>query len=256
MGKIETTVVEKIVEVPHQLVQEVALEVPQVCVAEVVTQTAQPQQQRIVQTGRAHKRGKQREEVVNSVHGGVMVGEYYAQAVGVREMLGPKTEASSVVQVQGDDAVYAAPVVASAAPPPEIVSGPIRLAEAPPVTHVSAPPPVFEQLEPMPQEPTMMTSGAVYTAPPIMESYSMEPMMTPMEPVTGGTMTMGGTITMAGPPVGSVMMGAPQVMYTGAPGSSVMMSAPQVSSVTMAAPPVMYAGAPVMTYGTPSIRLP
>merc|ERR1712194_357388 len=67
MGKIETTVVEKIVEVPHQLVQEVALEVPQVCVAEVVTQTAQPQQQRIVQTGRAHKRGKDRAEVVQHV---------------------------------------------------------------------------------------------------------------------------------------------------------------------------------------------
>ena len=38
--KIEARVVEKVVEVPHQLVQETALEVPQVCVAEVDTQIA------------------------------------------------------------------------------------------------------------------------------------------------------------------------------------------------------------------------
>merc|ERR1711988_981783 len=115
------------------------------------TQTAQPQQQRITQTGRAHKRPKHKQEIVTREDAATLVGEYHAQSVGVREMLGPKTEPHRVTQVEGSQDVVSAPVVFSAAPPPEIVSGPRRVTEtlansislaAPPVTY-SAPPAAY-----------------------------------------------------------------------------------------------------------------
>jgi len=177
------------------------------------------------------------------VHGGVLVGEYHAQAVGVREMLGPKTEASSVVQINDDIAVYAAPVVQSAMAPPEIVSAPVRLADAPPVMHVSAPPPVFA--EPPPQQTYV---AQTYAAPPVTYAAHLEPQHVTAQPLEIHTyaapMTtyaevaqepiMGGTVTMAAPPM-----------------SSITMAAPPMSSITMAAPPLTYTtqqmqGAPVL----------
>merc|ERR1712032_1418720 len=65
--RIETQVVEKVVQVPAVLKQERALEVPQVMTCEVRKQVAQAQQQRIVQRGVEREQPVAREAVVQGI---------------------------------------------------------------------------------------------------------------------------------------------------------------------------------------------
>merc|ERR1711957_269178 len=121
--------------------------------------------------------------------------------------------------------------VQSAMAPPEIVSAPVRLADAPPVMHVSAPPPVFAE-------------------PPLYAEVAQEPIM-------------GGTVTMAAPPqqpYAAQTYAAPPVTYaahmepqhvTAQPLEMHTYAAPMTTSITMAAPPLTYTtqqmqGAPVL----------
>merc|ERR1719217_525900 len=84
--KISTQVVEKVQAVPAQLINEVAVEVPQVQVVEVLKQTAASGvQQRIVQTGTQYEHAIGREMVVERVEAGMMAGTYAAGVVAVRE---------------------------------------------------------------------------------------------------------------------------------------------------------------------------
>merc|ERR1712070_138432 len=81
---------------------------------------------------------------VNREEQGMLVGEYQAQAVGVRSMRGPKAEPHAVSRIDNTEEIHSAPVVFSAPPPPEMI-GPIRrLEERPPVTTTfAAPPPTY-----------------------------------------------------------------------------------------------------------------
>merc|ERR1712087_1034569 len=91
--RIETQVVEKVVQVPALLKQERAVEVPQVMTCEVRKQVAAAaQQQRIVQTGVQWEQAVAREAVVESVGAMQYAGAYNAGVVGVRE--------GGIVQVQ------------------------------------------------------------------------------------------------------------------------------------------------------------
>merc|ERR1712232_230800 len=65
---------------------------------------------------------------------GVLVGDYQAQAVGVRSMRGPKTEPVAVSRIDNTQEIHSAPVVFSAPPPPEVMGPVRRLDERPPVT--------------------------------------------------------------------------------------------------------------------------
>merc|ERR1719321_1995909 len=69
---------------PMTLIQETAVEVPQVCVQEVVRQVASSQQQqRIVQTGVEYERPVRREEVVQQTQEAQYAGAYELPAQGM-----------------------------------------------------------------------------------------------------------------------------------------------------------------------------
>jgi hypothetical protein len=79
-------VVEKVVSVPTTLITEMAVEVPQVQVIEVLKQTASnSQQQRIVQTGVQWQQPVARELVVERTEAARSAGTYEADVVSVRE---------------------------------------------------------------------------------------------------------------------------------------------------------------------------
>merc|ERR1712032_649022 len=83
--RIETQVVEKVVQVPAVLKQERAVEVPQVMTCEVRKQVAAAQQQRVIQTGVEWEQAVAREAVVEAVGQTQYAGMYEAGVVGVRE---------------------------------------------------------------------------------------------------------------------------------------------------------------------------
>jgi hypothetical protein len=79
-------VVEKVQQVAFPLINEVAQEVPQVQMVEVLKQTAVATSQRIVQQGVQYERAVERETVLNRVEASQMTGTMYeAGIVGVRD---------------------------------------------------------------------------------------------------------------------------------------------------------------------------
>merc|ERR1712087_725278 len=83
--RIETQVVEKVVQVPAVLKQERAVEVPQVMTCEVLKQVAAAPQQRIIQTGVQWEQAVAREAVVEGVGQMQYAGAYNAGVVGVSQ---------------------------------------------------------------------------------------------------------------------------------------------------------------------------
>merc|ERR1712032_1777293 len=95
IAKVETRAIEKVVGVAHNLIHEVAVEVPQTQCVEVLTQVPSGMaEQRIVQTGIEFERMVRREEVVMGVGQATFSGIYQAPVVHVDA---PKPVASGII---------------------------------------------------------------------------------------------------------------------------------------------------------------